>query len=98
LGLSWVNRPSQGSEERQGKREVNKPDGTILKECFDLGFMEIKAPKDANVAHFYIEGKWALTSFAKDTTDPHLRELRLITSIICLQVFGYQLSAYELRF
>lgn len=96
--LSWANRPSQGSGERRGKREANKPDGTILKEYFDLGFMEIKAPKDANVARFYIEDKWALTSFAKDTIDLHLRELRLITSIICLQVFGYQLSAYEFRF
>ncbi|KAF9967076.1 hypothetical protein BGZ73_000711 [Actinomortierella ambigua] len=75
-----------------------KPDCTIMKEQFDLGFAEIKAPKDERCMRLYIEDKWALTSMAKDSIDLHLRERRAITSIFCLQVFGYQLAAYELRF
>ncbi|KAF9167233.1 hypothetical protein DFQ26_005346 [Actinomortierella ambigua] len=65
----------------QGSKQAS---GTILKERFDLGFMEIKAPKDANVVRFYIEEKWALASLAKDTIDLHLREQQNIISIICL--------------
>ncbi|KAG0267989.1 hypothetical protein BGZ95_002669 [Linnemannia exigua] len=56
------------------------------------------APKDDNSTRFYIQDKWALTSLAKDTIDLHLREQRTITSIYCLQVFGYQLAIFELRF
>ncbi|KAG0011425.1 hypothetical protein BGZ82_003005, partial [Podila clonocystis] len=50
------------------------PDGTILKEQFDVVFAEIKAPKDDNSTRLYIQDKWALTSLAKDTIDLHLRE------------------------
>ncbi|KAG0237596.1 hypothetical protein BGW42_000423 [Actinomortierella wolfii] len=82
--LSWANRPSQGSSERRGTREANKPDGTILKEQFELGFVEIKAPKDAHVTRYYIQDKWALASWAKDAIELHLREQRAITSVICL--------------
>ncbi|KAF9923425.1 hypothetical protein BGZ67_009852, partial [Mortierella alpina] len=69
-----------------------------MKEQFDVAFAEIKAPKDKGSIRLYIEDKWALTSLAKDTIDLHLRERRTITSIYCLQVFGYQLAVYELRF
>ncbi|KAG0221174.1 hypothetical protein BGW41_007137 [Actinomortierella wolfii] len=96
--LSWANRPSQGSRERRGVRDANKPDCTIIKEIFDVAFAEIKAPKDDHSTRLYIQDKWALTSLAKDTIDLHLRERRTITSIYCLQVFGYQLAVYELRF
>ncbi|KAF9143533.1 hypothetical protein BG015_000403, partial [Linnemannia schmuckeri] len=96
--LWWANRPSSGSRERRGVREANKPDGTIMKEQFDVAFAEIKAPKDDGSIRLYIQDKWALTSLAKDTIDLHLRERRTITSIYCLQVFGYQLTVYELRF
>lgn len=96
--LWWANRPSPGSRERRGVREANKPDGTIMKEQFDVAFAEIKAPKDDNSTCLYIQDKWALTSLAKDTIDLHLRERRTISSIYCLQVFGYQLAVYELRF
>ncbi|KAF8929546.1 hypothetical protein BGZ47_000983 [Haplosporangium gracile] len=76
------------SRERRGVREANKPDGTIMKEQFDVAFAEIKAPKDDGSIRLYIQDKWALTSFAKDTIDLHLRERRTITSIYCLQVFS----------
>ncbi|KAH7054854.1 hypothetical protein BKA57DRAFT_501387 [Linnemannia elongata] len=96
--LWWANRPSIGSRERRGVREANKPDVTIMKEQFDVAFAEIKAPKDDGSIRLYIQDKWALTSLAKDTIDLHLRERRTITSIYCLQVFGYKLTVYELRF
>ncbi|KAG0348133.1 hypothetical protein BG004_005959 [Podila humilis] len=89
---------SHGSRERRGAREANKPDGTILKEQFDMAFAEIKAPKDDRSTRLYIQDKWTLTSLAKDTIDLHMRERRTIISICCLQVFGYQLAVYELRF
>ncbi|KAF9375325.1 hypothetical protein CPC16_000788 [Podila verticillata] len=98
MHLWWANRPSPGSRERRGVREANKPDVTIMKEQFDVAFAEIKAPKDDNSTRLYIQDKWALTSLAKDTIDLHLRERRTISSIYCLQVFGYQLAVYELRF
>lgn len=86
--LWWANHPSPGSRERQGVREANKPDGTILKEQFDVAFAEIKAPKDDNSIRLYIQDKWALTSLAKDAIDLHLCEQCTITSIYRLQVFG----------
>ncbi|KAF8926767.1 hypothetical protein BGZ47_002557 [Haplosporangium gracile] len=85
--LWWVNRPSSGSRERRGVREANKPDGTFMKEQFDVAFAEIKAPKNDGSIRLYIQHKWALISLAKDTIDLHLRERRTITSIYCLQVF-----------
>ncbi|KAF8937728.1 hypothetical protein BGZ58_002272 [Dissophora ornata] len=53
----------------QGLESDGEPDGTIMKEQFDVGFAEIKAPKDDNNTRLYIEDKWALTSLAKDTID-----------------------------
>jgi hypothetical protein len=38
-------------------REANKPDGTIIKEQFDVAFAEIKAPKDDESARLYIQDK-----------------------------------------
>ncbi|KAF9980934.1 hypothetical protein BGZ65_004503, partial [Modicella reniformis] len=84
------------SKERRGG--PNKPDCTFVKELHELWFAEIKAPKDDRRTRLHIQDKWALQSLAKDVIDLHLRERRSITSIICIQVFGYQLNVYQLRY
>ncbi|KAG0275688.1 hypothetical protein BGZ96_003690 [Linnemannia gamsii] len=90
--------PGMPADTHRGILSEIKPAVVRLSKQFDVAFAEIKVPKDDGRIRLYIQDKWALTSFAKDTIDLHLRERRTITSIYCLQVFGYQLTIYELRF
>ncbi|KAK3809748.1 MAG: hypothetical protein J3R72DRAFT_499142 [Linnemannia gamsii] len=55
--LSWANRPSPGSRERPGVKDANNPDGTIMKEHFDVVFAEIKAPKGNHSGRLYSGGQ-----------------------------------------
>jgi hypothetical protein len=86
ITFSWANRPCRGSRERRG--DPHKPDITIVKQTSDVGFGEIKAPKDDRCMRFFLEDEWALLSLAKDTIDLHVRESRGIVRIALLQVFG----------
>jgi hypothetical protein len=77
--FSWANRPCRGSRERRG--DPYKPHITIVKQTSDVGFGEIKAPKDDRCMRYFLEDEWSLLSLAKDTID-------LIVCIALLQVFG----------
>ncbi|KAK3807291.1 MAG: hypothetical protein J3Q66DRAFT_357182 [Benniella sp.] len=94
--FSWANRPCRGSRERRG--DPYKPDITIIKQTSDVGFGEIKAPKDDRCMRFFLEDEWALLSLAKDTIDLYARESRGIVRIALLQVFGYQMNVSQLQF
>jgi hypothetical protein len=65
-----------------------KPDATVVKEGFELGFVEVKPPREERHQRAYLEDVWALSGFAKDCIDLHLRHSRILTTVPCLLVFG----------
>ncbi|KAF9363493.1 tyrosine/serine/threonine protein phosphatase pps1 [Mortierella sp. NVP85] len=94
--LHWANRGSDGSRARRG--DPLKPDATVVKEGFELGFVEVKPPKEERHQRAYLEDIWALSGFAKDCIDLHLRHSRILTTVPCLLVFGFQMTLYQLTF
>lgn len=87
--LHWANRRSLGSGERRGGSHLAlKPDATITKGCFELGYVELKPPLEDRSQRYYIEDIWALAEFAKNCIDSHLQHGRKITIVACLHVFG----------
>ncbi|CAO3566254.1 unnamed protein product [Mortierella alpina] len=97
--LHWANRKSKGSGDRRGGDHLAlKPDATVTKDCYELGFVELKAPREDRNERFFLEDVWALTGFAKDCIDRHLRHGRKITNVACLHVFGFQLTLYQMSF
>ncbi|KAG0273066.1 hypothetical protein BGZ95_011125 [Linnemannia exigua] len=96
LEFSWANRASIGSKDRRG--DPNKPDAIIIKDMFEVGFVEIKPPREERHEKAFLEDQWALATFAKDAIDYHLRHERPFKTIPCLQVFGFQLILYKLEF
>ncbi|KAG9072925.1 hypothetical protein KI688_000706 [Linnemannia hyalina] len=94
--LSWANRASIGSRDRRG--DSNKPDATIVKDTSVVGFVEIKPPGEERLERVFLDGQWALDTFAKDSIDYHIRHGRGLKTIPCLQVFGFQLILYKLEF
>jgi len=77
---------SIGSKDRRG--DPNKPDATIVKDTFEVGYVEIKPPREERHEKALLEDRWALATFGKDTVDYHLRHGRPFKTIPCLQVFG----------
>ncbi|KAF9571394.1 hypothetical protein EC968_000660 [Mortierella alpina] len=97
--VHWANRKSKGSGERRGGDQLAlKPDATITKDCYELGYVELKPPREDRNQRYFLEDVWALAGFAKDCIDSHLRHGRKITNVACLHVFGYQLTLYRLSF
>ncbi|KAG9063314.1 hypothetical protein KI688_004196 [Linnemannia hyalina] len=95
--LHWANRASNGSSERR-KGDAYKPDATVLRDGFELGFMEMKPPREERHQRAYLEDMWALSGFAKDAIDLHLRHSRILTAAPCVHVFGFQMTLYQLTF
>ncbi|KAF9582371.1 hypothetical protein BGW38_000291, partial [Lunasporangiospora selenospora] len=95
--LHWANRASDGSRARRGG-DALKPDATIVKDGFELGFVEVKPPKEERHHRAYLEDVWALSGFAKDCIDLHLRHSRILTTAPCVLVFGFQMTLYQLSF
>ncbi|KAG0230838.1 hypothetical protein BGW42_000663 [Actinomortierella wolfii] len=85
--LHWANRPTAGSCDRRNG-DAYKPDATVLKDGFELAFMEVKPPKEEHHQRAYLEDVWALSGLAKDNIDLHLRHSRFLTTTACIQVFG----------
>ncbi|KAF9158861.1 hypothetical protein DFQ26_007165 [Actinomortierella ambigua] len=77
--LHWANRASVGSRNRRG--DLNKPDATILKDTFEVGFVEVKPPQEERHEKAFLEDQRALATFAKDAIDYHLRHGRPFKSI-----------------
>ncbi|KAK3810467.1 MAG: hypothetical protein J3R72DRAFT_463841 [Linnemannia gamsii] len=95
--LHWANRPSAGSGDRRNG-DAFKPDATVTKDGFELGYVEIKPPKEERHQRLYLEDVWALSGLAKDNIDLHFRHRRIITTISCVLVFGFQMTLYQLSF
>ncbi|KAF9080235.1 hypothetical protein BGX23_002473, partial [Mortierella sp. AD031] len=95
--LHWANRASDGSRARRGG-DAYKPDATVVKDGFELGFMEVKPPREERHQRAYLEDVWALSGFAKDSIDSHLRHSRILTTAPCVLVFGFQMTLYQLSF
>ncbi|KAG0364764.1 hypothetical protein BGZ54_007177 [Gamsiella multidivaricata] len=68
--------------------DAHKPDATVLKDGFEMGYLEIKPPKEERHQRLYLEDIWALLGLAKDNIDFHFRCHRIITTIPCVLVFG----------
>ncbi|KAK3826455.1 MAG: hypothetical protein J3R72DRAFT_496739 [Linnemannia gamsii] len=96
VGFGWANRASIGSKDHRG--DPNKSDGTIVKDVFEVGFVEVEAPREERYEKAFLEDQWALATFAKDVIDYHLRHGLPFKIIPCLQVFGYRLILYKLEF
>ncbi|KAF9154058.1 hypothetical protein DFQ26_000358 [Actinomortierella ambigua] len=96
IELCWANKPSVGSKDRRG--DPNKPDAMLLKDTFEVAFVEIKPPREERHERAFLEDQWALAIFAKDAIDYHLRHGRPFKTIPCVQVFGYQMILYKLEF
>ncbi|KAG0250988.1 hypothetical protein DFQ27_009107, partial [Actinomortierella ambigua] len=86
--LHWANRASVGSRNRRG--DPNKPDATILKDTFEVGFVEVKPPQEERHEKAFLEDQRALATFAKDAIDYHLRHGRPFKR--------FQLILYKLEF
>ncbi|KAI1288593.1 hypothetical protein EDD11_009896, partial [Mortierella claussenii] len=95
--LQWANRPPAGSGDRRNG-DAYKPDATVLKDDFELGYLEVKPPKEERHHRLYLEDVWALSGLAKDSIDLHLRHTRIITTVACVLVFGLQMTLYQLSF
>ncbi|KAF9274266.1 hypothetical protein BGZ88_003146 [Linnemannia elongata] len=95
--LHWANRASDGSSKRRNG-DAYKPDATVLKDGFELGFVEIKPPREERHQRAYLEDVWALSGFCKDSIDLHLRHSRMLTTTSCVLVFGFQMTLYLLSF
>ncbi|KAF9900351.1 hypothetical protein EC991_007455 [Linnemannia zychae] len=95
--LHWANRASDGSGKRRNG-DAFKPDATVIKDGFELGFMEVKPPREDRHQRAYLEDVWALSGFAKDNIDLHLRHSRILTTASCVLVFGFQMTLYQLSF
>ncbi|KAF9344755.1 hypothetical protein BGX34_005361 [Mortierella sp. NVP85] len=95
--LHWANRPSAGSSDRRNG-DAYKPDATLLKDGLEMGYVEVKSPKEERHQRPYLEDIWALSGFAKDNIDLHLRHSRIITTVPCIIVFGFQMTLYKLSF
>ncbi|KAG0306190.1 hypothetical protein BGZ97_000841 [Linnemannia gamsii] len=95
--LHWANRASDGSRARR-TGDALKPDATVVKDGFELGFVEVKPPREERHQRAYLEDVWALSGFAKDGIDLHLRHSRILTTAPCLHVFGFQMTLYQLSF
>ncbi|KAG0221760.1 hypothetical protein BGW42_007325, partial [Actinomortierella wolfii] len=95
--LHWANRPTAGSGDRRDG-DAFKPDAQVIKDGFELGYMEIKPPKEERHQRAYLEDVWALSGLAKDSIDLHLRHGRIITTIPCVLVFGFQMTLFQLSF
>ncbi|KAF9898964.1 hypothetical protein EC991_009877, partial [Linnemannia zychae] len=94
--MIWANRPSEASKLRRG--EPLKPDGTIIKEVFEVAYLEVKSPKDDRSQSKYLEDLWNLSSFAKDCIDSNLVASRSIKVVPIVQVFGHKVSLYVMKF
>ncbi|KAG0247695.1 hypothetical protein BG011_001058 [Mortierella polycephala] len=92
----WANRASDGSCARRG--DAYKPDATVVKDGFELGFVEVKPPREERHQRAYLEDVWALSGFAKGSIDLHLRHSRILTTAPCVLVFGFQMTLYQLSF
>ncbi|KAF9577786.1 hypothetical protein BGW38_006774 [Lunasporangiospora selenospora] len=107
LASGWV-RSKESAGEAESLRSLyqqldrrgdpNKPDATVIKDTFEVGFVEIKPPREERHEKAFLEDQWALAIFAKDAIDYHLRHDRPFKTIPCLQVFGFQLVLYKLEF
>jgi len=95
--LHWANRLSAGSSDRRNG-DAYKPDATVLKDGFEMGYLEIKPPKEERHQRLYLEDIWTLVGFAKDNIDLHFRCHRIITTVPCVMVFGFQMTLYQLSF
>ncbi|KAF9140308.1 hypothetical protein BGX30_006717 [Mortierella sp. GBA39] len=84
--LDWGNHSASGSKARRG--DPLKPDATVLKSGMEVGYVEIKAPKDSHSQSKFVEDLWSVASEARDQIDLHLRNQRLITVVPCIQIFG----------
>ena len=62
----------------------------MVKDGFELGFVEVKPPREERHQRAYLEDVWALSGFAKDSIDLHLRYSRILTTAPCVLVFGKQ--------
>ncbi|KAG0042680.1 hypothetical protein BGZ83_000190 [Gryganskiella cystojenkinii] len=97
--LHLANRKSKGSGDRRGGDHLAlKPDATITKDCYELGYVELKPPREDLNQRYFLEDVWALAGFAKGSIDNHLRQGRNIMKVACLHVFGYQVTLYQLSF
>ncbi|KAF9154602.1 hypothetical protein DFQ26_000183 [Actinomortierella ambigua] len=94
--MAWANRPSEASKMRRG--EPLKPDATILKDNFEVAYLEVKSPKDDRCSSKYLEDFWNLSSFAKDCIDSNLRARRSIRVVPIVQVFGNKVTLSLMRF
>ncbi|KAK3838832.1 MAG: hypothetical protein J3R72DRAFT_448419 [Linnemannia gamsii] len=63
-----------------------------------MGYLEIKPPKEERHQRLYLEDIWAILGLAKDNIDLHFRCHRIITTIPCVLVFGFQMTLYQLSF
>jgi len=68
------------------------PDSQVTKDGFELGYVEVKPPKEERHQRAYLEDVWALSGLAKDNIDLHLRHGRIITTVPCVLVFGKNLA------
>ncbi|KAG9062193.1 hypothetical protein KI688_006525 [Linnemannia hyalina] len=84
--LDWDNRYASGSKARRG--DLLKPDATVLKSGMEVGYVEIKTPKDSHSQSKFVEDLWSLASEACDQIDLHLRNQCPIVVVLCIQVFG----------
>jgi hypothetical protein len=50
-----------GSSEHRGG-DAYKPDATVVKDGFELGFVEVKPPREERHQRAYLEDVWALDS------------------------------------
>jgi hypothetical protein len=87
--LHWANRPSAGSGDRRNG-DALKPDATLLKDGLEMGYVEVKSPKEERHQRPYLEDIWALSGLAKDNIGHHVRHSRIITTVPCIIVFGKQ--------
>ncbi|KAF9189807.1 hypothetical protein BGZ51_009274 [Haplosporangium sp. Z 767] len=95
--LHWANRPAAGSGDRRSG-DAHKPDAQVTKDGFELGYVEVKPPKEKRHQRAYMKDVWALSGLAKDNIDIHLRHGRIITTVPCVLVFGFQMTLFQLSF